>query len=362
MERYWNWRDLIKPKRLEIERGVSTPSYGKFVARPLEPGYGITIGNSLRRILLSSLQGAAVTTVKIDGILHEFSTIPNVTEDVANIILNIKEVRFKMHVDGPKILRIEKSGEGAITAADIQTDDTVEILNPEQHIATLAAGAKFKAELVISRGRGYKPAEENKSPEDPVGSIPVDAIFSPIRKVNYNVTPSRVGQRTDYDRLTIEIWTDGSVSPEDAVAYSAKILKDQLTVFINFDESEEPEEEIIEAEGAGVGEVGGLNENLFKTVEELELSVRSTNCLQNANIKYLGDLVQRTEAEMLKTKNFGRKSLNELKEVLSPLGLRLGMKIEGWPPPDLEKRVQARKEETGIPTTPPDFDKNTEEE
>jgi len=352
MQRYWNWRDLIKPKRIEVDRDVTGETYGKFIARPLEPGYGTTIGNSLRRVLLSSLQGAAITSVKIDGVLHEFSTIPDVTEDVTNIILNLKEVRFELHADGPKTITIEKSGEGNVTAADIITDDTVRVLNPEQHIVTLAEGGKFKAELLVQPGRGYKTAEENKSPEDPIGSIPVDAIFSPVRKVNFHITPSRVGQRTDYDRLTFEVWTDGSVQPEDAVAYGAKILKDQLSVFINFDEGDEPE--YVEPE-FGVteekSETETLNENLMKTVEELELSVRSANCLQAANIRFIGDLVQKTEAEMLKTKNFGRKSLNELKEVLTPMGLHLGMKIEGWPPPDLEQRARERRAAAG--TLPP---------
>lgn len=341
MQRYWNWRDLIKPRRLEVDRSVTTNTYGKFIARPLEPGYGLTVGNSLRRVLLSSLQGAAITSVKFDGVLHEFSTIPDVTEDVTNIILNLKEIRLRLHSDGPKVLTIEKRGEGAICASDIQCDDTVEILNPQQHIATLASGANFKAQLIVKRGRGYKTAEENKSQEDPIGSIPIDSIFSPVRKVNYSVTPSRVGQRTDFDKLTLELWTDGSLNPEDAVAFSAKILKEQLKVFINFDEEEEPEvtePEYPKSEGSSDSTVA-LNELLRKPVEELELSVRSANCLQAANIRFIGDLVQKSEAEMLKTKNFGRKSLNELKEVLTPLGLHLGMKIDGWPPSDLDRRI-----------------------
>ncbi|HLB58684.1 MAG TPA: DNA-directed RNA polymerase subunit alpha [Bdellovibrionota bacterium] len=342
MQRYWNWRDLIKPKRIEVDQEVSTFNYGKFIVRPLEPGYGVTIGNALRRVLLSSLQGAAITSVKIDGVLHEFSTIPDVTEDVTNIILNLKDVRFELHAEGPKVVMINKSGEGEVTAGDIITDDTLEVLNPAQHIATLSSGANFKAELIVSRGRGYKPSEENKGAETVVGVIPIDAIFSPVKKVNYNITPSRVGRRTDYDRLALEVWTDGSVTPEDAVAYGAKILKDQLSVFINFDEESEPEPIEIESNPSSSGNIDAFNENLLKTVEELELSVRSANCLQAANIRFIGDLVQRTESEMLKTKNFGRKSLNELKEVLTPMGLHLGMKIEGWPPPDLERRAQER--------------------
>lgn len=364
MQRYWNWRDLIKPRRLEVDRAVTTNTYGKFVARPLEPGYGLTVGNSLRRVLLSSLQGAAITSVKFDGVLHEFSTIPDVTEDVTNIILNLKEIRLKLHGEGPKVLILEKSGEGFIRAGDIQCDDTVEILNPEQHIATLATGANFKAQLIVKRGRGYKTSDENKSQEDPVGSIPIDSIFSPVRKVNYNVTPSRVGQRTDFDKLTLELWTDGSLNPEDAVAFSAKILKEQLKVFINFDEEEEPviaEPEFTKAPGTS-DTTAALNELLRKPVEELELSVRSANCLQAANIRFIGDLVQKSEAEMLKTKNFGRKSLNELKEVLTPLGLHLGMKLDGWPPDDLDRRVLLPKQSAATETPGEELGYEEEEE
>jgi len=321
-----NWRSLIKPKGLEIERESLTDNYGRFSAKPLERGFGITIGNGLRRILLSSLQGVAVTAVRIDGVLHEFSTVPDVIEDVADIILNLKEVRFKLYVEGPKTVTIEKSGPGTITASDIQVDDTVEVLNPDQHIATLGKEGKFRAELRLEYGKGYVPSENLRREDLPAGVIPVDAFFSPVRKVNYTVSHARVGQRTDYDKLDLEVWTDGSVRPEDAVAYSSKILKDQLSIFINFDESLEPEiqEPIIEQEK--------INENLYRTVDELELSVRSANCLQNAGIKYIGELVQKTEAEMLKTKNFGRKSLNEIKEILSEMGLGFGLKIEGFDP------------------------------
>jgi len=321
-----NWRTLIKPKGLEVEKDSLSDTYGKFVARPLERGFGTTIGNSLRRILLSSLQGVAITSVRIDGVLHEFSTLPDVLEDIADIILSLKEVRFKLYVEGPKTVNIEKKGPGVVTAADIITDETVEVLNPEAHICTLGKEGKFRAELKLEFGKGYLATENMKKEDLPPGVIPIDAFFSPVRKVNYTISQSRVGQRTDYDKLELEVWTDGSVRPEDAVAYSSKILKDQLSIFINFDESLEPEihETIIETDK--------VNDNLYRTVDELELSVRSANCLQNAGIKFIGELVQKTEAEMLKTKNFGRKSLNEIKEILSEMGLGFGMKIEGFDP------------------------------
>ncbi len=321
-----NWRSLIKPKGLEIERESLTDTYGKFTAKPLERGFGVTVGNSLRRILLSSLQGVAVTAVRIDGVLHEFSTLSDVVEDVTDIILNLKEVRFKMYVEGPKTITIDKSGAGVVKGSDIQVDDTVEVLNPNQHICTLGKEGRFRAELHLEYGKGYVPAENLKREDLPAGVLPVDAFFSPVRKVNYNVAHARVGQRTDYDKLELEVWTDGSVRPEDAVAYSSKILKDQLSIFINFDESLEPEiqEATIEPEK--------INDNLYRTVDELELSVRSANCLQNAGIKYIGELVQKTEAEMLKTKNFGRKSLNEIKEILTEMGLGFGMKIDTFDP------------------------------
>lgn len=321
-----NWRGLIKPRGLEVERESLTETYGRFYAKPLERGFGVTIGNSLRRILLSSLQGVAVTTVRIDGVMHEFSSLPDVQEDVTDIILNLKEVRFKMYADGPKTIIIDKKGPGAVTAADIQVDDTVEVLNPTQHIATLGKEGRFKAELRLEFGKGYVPAESVRREELAAGVIPLDSFFSPVRKVNYTVSHARVGQRTDYDNLEMEVQTDGSVRPEDAVAYASKILKDQLSIFINFDESLEPEvtEPVIEKEKN--------NENLYRTVDELELSVRSANCLQNAGIKYIGELVQKTEAEMLKTKNFGRKSLNEIKEILTEMGLGFGVKVEGFDP------------------------------
>ncbi len=323
-----NWRNLIRPRGLEVSRDSLTDYYGKFSAKPLERGFGITIGNSLRRVLLSSLQGVAVTAVRFEGVMHEFSTIPEVVEDVTDIILNLKEVNFKMYVEGPKVLMINKKGAGDVTAADIEVDEGIEVLNPEAHIATLGKDANFCAEIWVEYGKGYVTAEgaRAKSNELAAGIIPTDAFFSPVRKVNYTVSHARVGQRTDYDRLDFEVWTDGSVRPEDAVAYGSKILKDQLSIFINFDESLEPEvEESIIHEDS-------VNENLYRTVDELELSVRSANCLQNAGIKYIGELVQKSEAEMLKTKNFGRKSLNEIKEILVDMGLSFGMKVDSFDP------------------------------
>jgi DNA-directed RNA polymerase subunit alpha len=321
-----NWRDLIKPRGLQVDQGSLTNTYGKFIAEPLERGFGITLGNSLRRVLLSSLQGSAITSVKIEGVDHEFTTIPEVAEDVTDIILNLKEVLLRMHTTEQKTIRIEAEGPREVKAGDIITDPEVEILNPGHHIATFSEGGRLKMELTCRRGRGYVPAERNKVAGQPIGTIPIDSLFSPVRKVNYQVTNARVGQVTDYDRLGLEVWTDGSVQPADAVAYAAKIVKEQLSIFINFDETEEPL--VIEAPK----EEAKLNENLFRSVDELELSVRSANCLQNANIRTIGELVQKTEAEMLKTKNFGRKSLKEIKEILSEMGLSLGMKLENWPP------------------------------
>lgn len=321
-----NWRDLIRPRALKVDQETLTDSYGKFVAEPLERGFGTTIGNSLRRILLSSLQGAAFTSVKIDGVEHEFTTIPEVAEDVTDVVLNLKEVVLRTHSNEPKTLVLEATGPKVVTAGDITTDQDVEILNPDHHICTVNEGGKVRMELTVQRGRGYVPADRNKNPDAPIGTIPIDSRFSPIVRVNYLVTNARVGQQTDYDKLTLEVWTDGAVNPADAVAYAAKILKEQVNVFINFDETEEPA--IVEAPAAEPK----LNENLFRSVDELELSVRSANCLQQANIKTIGDLVQKTEAEMLKTKNFGRKSLKEIKEILAEMGLSLGMKLENWPP------------------------------
>lgn len=321
-----NWRDLIRPKALDVDQESLHTTYGKFVARPLERGFGLTLGNSLRRVLLSSLQGAAITAIKIDGVVHEFTTVDDVSEDVAEIILNLKEVRFTLLAESVTVM-IDKKGPCTVTAADIICPDQAKVLNPEQLIATLGKNAVLKAEIRVERGRGYRPAEGNLREDLPVGWIPLDSFFSPIRKVNYTVAQSRVGQRTDYDKLTLEVWTDGSVNPEDAVSLSSKILKDQLTVFLNFEEEPEPVSDKIEEKGPQ------FNPNLLRSVEELELSVRSANCLQNANIKYIYELVQKTEAEMLKTKNFGRKSLNEIKEILSEMGLGLGMKLDGFSPP-----------------------------
>jgi DNA-directed RNA polymerase subunit alpha len=333
-----NWRELIKPKQLEADDKDLSPTYGKFVAEPLERGFGITIGNSLRRILLSSLQGTAITAVKIKGVLHEFSTLTGVREDVTDIVLNLKEVRLKLHDGTQASARVEAKGEGIVRAKDIQANPTVEILNPEQHVATLSKEGKLDMEVTIKLGRGYVPAERNKDEDAPVGTIPIDSIFSPIRKVNYTVTNARVGQRTDYDRLTMELWTDGSVRPDDAVAYAARILQDQLSIFVNFEEQADEPEPKSEP-------TPQLNENLFRSVAELELSVRSANCLQNAGIKYIGELVQRTEAEMLKTKNFGRKSLNEIKEILHEMGLDFGMKLDSFPSrAELDQRWAREKE------------------
>lgn len=337
---YKNWRDLIRPKKLQVEAELSTNTYGKFSAEPFERGFGTTLGNSLRRVILSSLQGAAITSVKIKGVLHEFSAIPGVTEDVTDIILNLKGVRFKMHGQEPRTIRIIHKGEGVVKAGDIITDPNVEVLNPDHHIATCSKDANLEMDMVVKMGKGYVPADRNRDEKAPVGTIPIDSIFSPIIKVNFTVTNARVGQITDYDRLTLEVWTDGSVKPEDAVAYAAKILKEQLTIFINFDEEAEPSEEIEVEE-----EREKLNENLYRSVEELELSVRSANCLKNAGIKLIGELVSRSEAEMLKTQNFGRKSLNEIKDILADMGLTLGMKLDGFPDPEIMRRLRGERKE-----------------
>jgi len=319
-----NWRELVRPKRLEVDKETLSNTYGKFVAEPLERGFGVTLGNSLRRVLLSSLHGAAITAVKFDGVLHEFSTIPGVQEDVSDIILNLKAVKLKMHGEGPKTIRLEATGEKDLRAADLITDSTIEVLNPGQHIAFVSRDGSLSAELTVNSGTGYQPSERNDATGAPIGTIQMDAIFQPVSKANFNVTQARVGHRTDYDRLTLEVWTTGALEPQEALAIAAKILKDQLSVFINFEEEEEHVEE-------HPSEKPEFNENLFKTVEELELSVRSANCLKNADIKYIGEMVQKTEQEMLKTKNFGRKSLNEIKEILRSMGLDFGMQIEGFP-------------------------------
>ena len=321
-----NWRELIRPRRLDVDQDTLTSTYGRFHCEPLERGFGTTLGNALRRVLLSSLQGAAITNIKVAGVLHEFSTIPGVLEDVANIILALKDVRVRMNTEGPKTIRIRKSGEGIVTAGDfLSADQTVEIMNPGHKICTLGPDSTFDLEATVNLGKGYVLADKNKTEDMSIGTIPIDALFSPIRKVNYTVQNARVGQQTDYDKLVLEVWTNGAVKPADAVAFAAKILKEQLAIWINFEETEET---TYIAPGT---EEEPLNENLFRSVDELELSVRSANCLQNANITLIGELVQKTEQDMLKTKNFGRKSLKEIKEILATMGLQLGMKFDSWP-------------------------------
>jgi DNA-directed RNA polymerase subunit alpha len=327
-----NWRELIKPKSIIMDDENRSVFYGKFVCEPLERGFGITIGNALRRILLSSLQGASIVSVRFDDVVHEFSSIPGVMEDVTEIILNLKEIDLRLIDAEEAVIRLKKEGEGVVKAADIEKDESVEILNPEQPIATLSNKGKLNIEMVVKMGKGYVPAEKATRSDHSIGVILMDASYSPIKKVNYVVTNARVGQITDYDKLTVEVWTNGSVSPEDAIAYSAKILKEQMSPFINFEEEPEPVEDEEEEESER------LNENLFRPVSELELSVRSANCLKNANITLIGELVQKTESEMLKTKNFGRKSLNEIKAILAEMGLSLGMKLEGFPPVETGKQ------------------------
>ncbi len=316
-------KDFQIPMRVEVDKETHSPIYGKFTADPFERGFGTTIGNSLRRVLLSSLTGAAVTTVRIEGVLHEFSTIPGVTEDVTGIILNVKSLRLKLHVDKPKTIRLRKKGPGEAKASDITHDADVVILNPDLHIATLDKEATLDVEMVVKPGRGYVPAERNKEEGLAIGVIAVDSIYSPVKRVNFQVENARVGRVTDYDKLTLEVWTDGSSSPEDALSTAASIFREHLNIFIHPDETGEakPEEQRLE-------EKREVNKNLFRSVNELELSVRAANCLKNANIKTIADLVEKTELEMLKTKNFGKKSLNEIKEILAEMGLGLGMKVD----------------------------------
>jgi len=325
---YMNWREMIKCDKVRVS---SNEAYGKFVCEPLERGFGITLGNALRRTILSSLYGAAIVSVRFESVEHEFSIIPGIIEDVSEIILNLKEVRLKMDDANPRTIHIEATGEGFVTAGQIISDDGhVEVLNPDQHIATLSGDGSLKMTMVVKAGKGYSLAELNKDEDAPIGTIPIDAVFSPVKRVNYVVGNARVGQRTDYDKLTLEVWTDGSVSPEDAVAFGSKILKEQLSIFINFDEDAEPQHDADDDEQ----EKPAFNDNLYRSVEELELSVRSANCLKNAEILKIYQLVQKTETEMLKTKNFGRKSLNEIKEVLAEMGLSLGMKLDSFVPPE----------------------------
>ncbi|NTV53013.1 MAG: DNA-directed RNA polymerase subunit alpha [Candidatus Firestonebacteria bacterium] len=317
------WKNLVKPERLEYDKETLTPTYGKFVAEPFERGFGVTIGNSLRRILLSSIQAAAVTSVKIAGAVHEFSSLPGVVEDTTDIILNLKELKLKLHEEGPKTLHLNVSGEREVTAADIQADSSVEIINPGLHLATLSdRDAKLEMEIEVDFGRGYVMANKYRREDQPIGTIPVDAIFTPVTKVKIETENTRVGQITDYDKVIVEIWTDGRISPEDALGHSAKILKDHMTIFINFEEEPEEVLEVVDEEQER------LKELMARSVEEMELSVRSGNCLKTANIKTIGDLVHKSEAEMLRYRNFGRKSLNEIKEILSEMGLSLGMDLK----------------------------------
>jgi len=333
--------ELIKPSKLDVERDSCTTYHVKFTAEPFERGYGITIGNSLRRVLLSSIMGAAVVSVKIDGVDHEFSTIRGVKEDATEIILNLKKVVLRMDDDRPRMLKIEKKGEGVVTAGDIVHEGGIEIINPEHHIATLSEEAKLYLEMKARVGRGYVPSERNLEDDDPIGTIPIDALYSPVKKVSYNVTPARVGHRTDYDKLSMEIVTNGSVTALDALAFAAKIVRDQMKIFINFQEDEDYEDR-----AGRVADQQDFSDNLYKSVDELELSVRSANCLKNADIKYIGELVQKTEQEILMTKNFGRKSLNEIKEILSCMGLRLGTKLDNFPSRDtLDKMAMKRKDQ-----------------
>lgn len=316
-------RDFQIPTKTEVDKETLTPTYGRFVAEPFERGFGTTVGNSLRRVLLSSLTGAAIVSVKIEGVLHEFSTIPGITEDVTDIILNVKKIRLKLHADKVKRLHLRKKGPGVAKAGDIEHDADVEILTPDLHIATLDKGATLDMEMVVKRGRGYVPAERNKEEEMPIGVIPVDALYSPVTRVNYLVENARVGRMTDYDKLILEVWTDGSISPEDAVSQAAVIVRGHLDIFINVKDLEETISRPTVAEA-----MTESNKNLLRSVNELELSVRAANCLKNANIKTIADLVQKTEADMLRTKNFGKKSLNEIKEILAEMGLSLGMKLD----------------------------------
>ena len=332
-----NWTDLIKPNKLAIEAGTDGNRFATVVAEPLERGFGLTLGNALRRVLLSSLQGAAVTSIKIDGVLHEFSSIPGVREDVTDIVLNIKALALRMHGEGPKRMMLNAKGPVEVTAKMLDTGHGIEILNPELVICTLDKGAEVKMELSVSGGKGYVPSSANRPEDAPIGLIAIDALYSPVRKVSYKVENTRSGQVLDYDKLIMTVETNGTVRPDDAVAYAARILQDQLQLFINFEEPRVETAEKITAEPA-------FNPNLLKRVEEMELSVRSANCLKNDNIVYIGDLVQKTEAEMLRTPNFGRKSLNEIKEVLAQMGLHLGMHVPNWPPENIEELTKKMQE------------------
>jgi DNA-directed RNA polymerase subunit alpha len=325
-----NWQELIRPSKLEVSAGRERRRVATLVAEPLERGFGTTLGNALRRVLLSSLQGAAVSSVQIDGVLHEFSSIAGVREDVTDIVINIKEIALAMHAEGPKRLVLRKEGPGVVKAGDIQQTGDIQILNPEHVICTLDEGAEVRMEFTVNTGKGYVPSERNRPEDAPIGLIPVDSIYSPVRRVSYKIENTREGQILDYDKLIMTVETNGSMSPEDAVAYAARILQDQLSVFINFDEPSKIVHEDVRPELE-------FNAALLKKVDELELSVRSANCLKNDNIVYIGDLIQKSEAEMLRTPNFGRKSLNEIKEVLAQMGLHLGMEVPGWPPENIDE-------------------------
>ena len=325
-----NWKELIRPNGLDVEPGRDPRRSAVLVAEPLERGFGLTLGNALRRVLLSSIQGAAITAIQIDGVLHEFSSVPGVREDVTDIVLNVKGVSLSMEVEGPRRLTLRATGPGPVTAGQIQTTNGVTILNPEQIICHLDDGAQIHIEMTVNGGKGYVPADRSRPEDAPIGLIPVDALFSPVKRASYKVEPTRAGDVLDYDKLTLQVDTDGSVSPEDAVAYAARILQDQLQTFISFEEPKEESREEIEPELE-------FNPVLLKKVDELELSVRSANCLKNDNIVYIGDLIQKTEAEMLRTPNFGRKSLNEIKQVLETMGLHLGMDVTNWPPENIDE-------------------------
>ncbi len=332
-----NWQELIKPSKLQIEPGDDPARIANLVAEPLERGFAMTLGNALRRVLLSSLQGAAVSAIQIEGVLHEFSSIPGVREDVTDLILNIKSMGLRMHGDGPKRMHLRATGPGEVTAGMIETGHDIEIMDRDLVLCTLDEGATLNMELTVSTGKGYVAASQNRAEDSPIGLIPIDAIFSPVRKVAYKVENTRVGQVTDYDKLGMHIETNGAVTPEDAVALAARILQDQLQLFINFEEPQAAGEEEKREELP-------FNKNLLRKVDELELSVRSANCLKNDNIIYIGDLVQKTEAEMLRTPNFGRKSLNEIKEVLAQMGLHLGMENPNWPPENIEELAKKLEE------------------
>lgn len=333
-----NWQELIKPTTLTVESGADPLRKAKIIAEPLERGYGTTIGNALRRVLLSSLQGGAVTSVNIEGVLHEFSSVPGVREDVTDIVLNVKQLPVRVLCDGEKRLHLTATGPGEVRASQISEVADVEILDKDLIICTLDDGATLNMEFSVSSGKGYVPADRNRPEDAPIGLIPIDALYSPVKKVSYKVEPTREGNVLDYDKLSLEIETDGTVTPEDALAFSARILQDQLHLFINFDEPEEIASDKEDEEPV-------INRQLLRKVDELELSVRSANCLKNDNIVYIGDLVQKTEAEMLRTPNFGRKSLNEIKEVLSQMGLRLGMELPAWPPENIEDLAKKLEQE-----------------